>query len=222
MTLFKNTIIILLLLIMFFSADALAQNEYKSPGKAFFYSLVFPGLGEKYVGELGMAKYFIAAEALMIGCAIGTDMYSGWLEEDYRAFAANHAGISLAGKNKDYFVEISRYNSIFVYNEFMRQDRSFNRIMAETPDNIWIWDTVENRRKFYSMRVDADNIKNRTTFFYSGVFLNHIISGIHAAFRAKRYNAETGNNNDHSNGTGFKAGFNPLNPRKFFTAVISF
>ncbi|MCP4725536.1 MAG: hypothetical protein GY863_10890 [bacterium] len=215
-----RTIIIVTVLLLLTNTQVFSQDEYKSPSKAFFYSILFPGVGEKYVdGKLGFAKYFLVNEAVMLGFAVGYEVYSDWLEEDYRAFAANHAGTDISGKSKDYFVTISRYTSIFIYNEFMRQDRSFNKVINETPENIWIWDTVENRRKFYNMRVDADNVQNRTTYFYSGLFLNHVISGIHAAIKAKRHNRGIDNN---GGGLDFKMGFNPFNPRKFFRAAIDF
>ncbi len=215
------TLVILIASIALLSVPAHSQDDHRSPAKAFFYSLLLPGLGQKYVdGELGFAKYFIVTEAIMIGFALGNELYSDWLEEDYRAFAANHAGVDISGKSKDYFVTISRYNSIYIYNEFMRQDRYFNKVLNETPENIWIWDTVENRTKFYDLRVDADNVQNRTTYFYSGVFLNHVVSSIHAAIKAKRHNSRV--KRDEPGKIGFNMGFNPLDQRRFFKAEINF
>ena len=168
-----------------------AQQKQKSPAKAFFYSLLLPGLGQQYVENVGNARYMIGAEALLFGLAIGHEKYSDWLEEDYRAFAATHAGINPAGKNKDFYVTISGYNSIYIYNERMRINRNFDEIIPETPENIWVWKSPEYRRTFHLRRVDADKIQNRTMYFYAGIFLNHVVSGIHAAIKAQRHNQES-------------------------------
>ena len=174
---------------LFLASDSAAQQEQKSPAKAFFYSLLVPGLGQRYVENVGNARYFIAAEVLLFGLAVGHEKYSGWLEEDYRAFAAAHAGINPAGKSKSFFVEISRYNTIYVYNEKMRINRDLDKIIPEIPENIWVWDLEANRFAFHDRRVDADTTQNRTIYFYSAMLLNHVISGIHAVIKAKRHHA---------------------------------
>ena len=170
------------------ASKAVAQQNRKSPFKAFMYSLLVPGLGQKYVDNVGNARYFIAAEVILVGLTVGHEKYSDWLEEDYRAFAASHAGVDHAGKEKDYFVIIARYNSIYQFNKKMRIDRDFESVLPETTENIWYWDSDENRNAFLERRIDADRIHNRTIYFYSGIFLNHVLSGIHAAFKAKRHN----------------------------------
>ena len=180
----------------------------KSVVRAFFYSFLVPGLGQKYVNNIGSARYFIATEAVMFGLAAGHELYSDWLEEDYQAFAAVHAGIDPAGKSKNYFIEISRFNSIYIFNKNMRLNRDFQSVIPETPENIWVWDSKENRLKFHDKRVDADRMQNRTIYFYTGIFLNHVVSGIHAAIKAKRYNGQSGESN-------FNVKFlttNPVNP----------
>lgn len=168
-----------------------AQQNQKSPAKAFFYSLVIPGLGQRYVENVGNARYMIGAEALLLGLVIGHEKYSDWLEEDYRAFAVSHAGINPAGKDKNFYVTISGYNSIYLYNERMRINRNFDKVIPETPENIWVWESPEHRRTFHLRRVDADKIQNRTLYFYAGIFLNHMVSGIHAAIKAQRHNQKS-------------------------------
>jgi len=170
------------------SAAAGAQSGKKSPGRAFLSSLLVPGLGQHYVESHGSIKYFAAAEVVMFGAAFGLEQYSDWLEEDYRAYAAEHAGVNPEGKDKDYYVEISKYNSIFIYNEKARIDRDPDSVIPETPGNIWVWDSAENRINFHYKRVDADNTSNRAIYFWTGIFVNHLVSGIHAAILAKRHN----------------------------------
>lgn len=195
-------------------SSSLAQSDFKSPARAFFYSFLIPGLGQKYVSNIGNARYFIASEAIMIGLAVGHELYSDWLEEDYRAFAGVHAGIDPSGKDKNYFIDISRFNSIFIFNESKRKNREFESVISETPENIWVWDSRENRLIFHDRRVNADKLQNRTIYFYTGIFLNHVISGMHAALKAKKYNGQSGQTGE-SGENNFDMKFmttNPLNP----------
>jgi len=181
----------LLAVVLAYTHGSSAQEAPKSGKRAFFYSLLVPGLGQRYAGSPGSARYFVAAEALLFGCAAGHEVYSNWLEEDYRTFAAVHAGLNPEGKDKRYYVEIARYNSIYIYNEKMRVSREFAMVIPETPGNIWVWDSDENRLKYHFRRMDADRIHNRTIYFYTGIVLNHIISGIHAAILVRRHNEHT-------------------------------
>ena len=165
-----------------------AQSGQKSVARAFFSSLIVPGLGQHYAGSAGSVKYFVGAELLLAGLGVGHDQYAEWLEEDYRAFAAEHAGVSVQGKPKQYFVDIATYNSIFIYNEKMRIFDS-RSVIPETEDNIWVWDSDESRLAFHFKRVDSDKYANRAVYFYTGLFVNHLVSGIHAAILAQRYNS---------------------------------
>ncbi|MFC1477181.1 hypothetical protein ACFL6L_01825 [candidate division KSB1 bacterium] len=177
------------------STHGIAQESRISSKRAFFYSLLVPGLGQYYVNSKESIKYFAIAEVSMIGAAIGHEAYSNWLEEDYRTFAVRHAGVNPQGKNKHYYVEISKYNSIYIYNEKARINRYPESIIPETPENIWVWDSRDNRLKFHFKRVDADKIGNRAVYYYTGLFVNHLVSGIHAAIIAKRQKSSDSKSN---------------------------
>jgi hypothetical protein len=196
-----------------------AQNAQKSAAKAFFYSLLIPGLGHKYVDNIGNARYFIAADIVLFGFGIGHDIYSNVLEDDYRAFGASHAGFVQEGKNKEYIIAVSRYNSIFDYNKAMRLNRDFDLVFPETTGTAWIWDSSANREQFLDRRIDSDDIRNRRTFFYSGMFLNHILSGLHAAFKAKRYNDNAQKTNWNLQ---FRSMAHPINPSHFIDITYKF
>lgn len=211
------------LLFLCFASKGTAQQrphpEQKSAAKAFFYSFLVPGLGQRYVDEVGNARYFIAAEGLLLGFAVGHELYSNWLEEDYRAFAALHAGIDQEGKSKFYYIEISRYNSIYIYNEKMRLNRDFNKVIPEISSNLWVWDSKENRLNYHDRRVKADKIQNRTIYFYTGIFMNHVISGIHASIKARRSPDQTMENSSWH--LRFKTS-NPYNPTHSLSLTFRF
>ena len=64
----------------------------KSKGKAFFLSLLLPGLGERYVGSNTKSQIFVGTEVLLWLGYAGFNRYSAWRKEDYfrksRAVAA--------------------------------------------------------------------------------------------------------------------------------------
>ncbi|MFC1553713.1 hypothetical protein ACFL7D_03675 [candidate division KSB1 bacterium] len=218
---FKKLIYLILIGLIFSYnvSDCSAQYEEKSAKKAFFYSLLLPGLGQHYVEDKLGAKIFAGTELAMIGLAIGHEKYSGWLKEDYETFAAEHAGIDPYGKEKDYFVEISQYRNIYMYNEKMRKERLFDKVIPELPGYIWVWDSKANQDQYHVKRIKADKIKNRTILFYSGILANHIISGIHAVIKARRYKPQT---NENSWDISYYSNQNPYNPAYFVKFSIKF
>ena len=118
-----------------------------SPAKAFFLSFLVPGLGEHFIGKKGISPYLIFTEvSLWIG-VIGTNMYAGWLEDDYRAFAANHAGVINADKTDRYYVNIGNFMNIYDYNAKKRFDRDNSLVYDEDGNFYWQWDSKENREK---------------------------------------------------------------------------
>ncbi len=171
------------------TAPVFAQQNQKSPAKAFLYSFLVPGLGHYYVENVGKACLFITADVILFGMGIGHTIYSETLEDDFKAFGAAHAGFDPAGKDKDYFIAASRFLTIYDYNNDMRLNRDFDKVLPETPGIVWSWDSPDNRTLFLQRRIDAKRIKNRRNFYFAGMFLNHVLSGIHASFMAKRFNA---------------------------------
>ena len=87
-----------------------------SPAKAFLLSFIIPGWGERYTGNKGISNYLIAAEITLWLSFLGVDLYSNWLEEDYKSFAADHAGVVNTGKRDKYYVHIVNFMNIHDYN----------------------------------------------------------------------------------------------------------
>ena len=75
-------------------------------------TLLLPGWGQAYAGSKSMMKVFIVSEALLWGSFLGFTVWSNWLENDFTAFAATHAGISTSNKPNKYFVDIGNFDDI--------------------------------------------------------------------------------------------------------------
>ena len=71
------------------AADATPLN-YKSPGKAFLYSLLVPGLGQLYYGSRMKPVAFVALEAFGWSQALKFHSNGADLTDAYEAFAGEH------------------------------------------------------------------------------------------------------------------------------------
>ena len=107
-------------------------GDRKSIGLAAAYSFLLPGMGELYVGNYDMGKYFTIAEgALWVGLA-GVNLHANSLQDDARRYAAAHAGTSFDGKKDQYFVDISNFNSVYQFNEQVLRDRNPQKLYDPT------------------------------------------------------------------------------------------
>ena len=163
-------------------------SEIKSPAKAFFFSLLVPGLGEYYVGNHSPIKYFMGVETILWFLHTGVDRYSDILQDDYRNFASVYAGAPVAGKQKQYFINIGNFNDIYSYNNKKQVDRSPNRVYPVNEEYFWSWDTDGDRERFKKIRIQSDYLKSQLRYISAGIFVNHLVSAMNAAFMARRWN----------------------------------
>jgi TM2 domain-containing membrane protein YozV len=159
-----------------------------SRGKAFLLSFLVPGLGEYYAGSPRMAKIFIGTEIAAWTAFFAFRTYGKWRKQDYHNFAISHAGISLAGKDHDYFVNIEHFNNIREYNQKKLQERNINALYPENDKYSWEWDSKKNRLKYEQIRMSSDKAFSNSTLVIGVVVLNHIVSGIDAMRAAVKTN----------------------------------
>ncbi|MBN1542528.1 hypothetical protein JW992_10310 [candidate division KSB1 bacterium] len=168
--------------------QASAISGEKSRSKAFFLSLLLPGLGERYVGYRLKSELFLAAEAaLWLGYAGFSKSYD-WQRSDYVAFAAAHAGADVREKDNAYFLDMENYATIHDYNAAKLRQRNLQAYYRDVETFYWEWDTEENRRRFGDLRVNADRTHNRATLTLGLIVANHLISAIDAMWSVYRYN----------------------------------
>ncbi len=159
----------------------------KSRGKAFLFSLILPGLGERYAGANKKAQFFLASEmTLWLGYA-GFVTYRDWRKDDYKTYAASYAGVDLEGKSDSYFVDIGNYDSIYEYNAAKLRQRNLPDYYRDVEQYYWDWDNDTHRHKFDQLRISADNANNRATFVVGAILANHVISAIDAVWSVFKY-----------------------------------
>ncbi len=158
----------------------------RSSAKAFFLSLALPGAGEFYAGSKKSGLIFLGAEiALWSGCG-AFRTYGDWKKEDYRLYAAVHAGVDLSAKDHAYFVDIENYSDLQVFNDAKLQQRDLRGMYPEDRAYSWSWDSDESRTRFKSLRLSSDRAYNRSFIVIGAIVVNHIISGIDAVRVAKK------------------------------------
>ena len=165
-----------------------SQPEAKSPGKAFFYSILLPGAGQFYAESDNSAVLFLGAEALLWLGLVGNNLYADHLVDEYRAYAVQHAGVLNGGKDNDYWAVIGKYEDIYSYNEQRRRERRFDEVYEENTFYYWSWDSKTNRYNYDRSRLQANEIADREVYFWGAIALNHLASAIHALAMARSYN----------------------------------
>jgi hypothetical protein len=160
----------------------------KSKGRAFLQSLILPGWGQHYARSHTMLKVFAASEVLLWGTFAGFNLWSNWLQNDYRTFAVSHAGVDLGGKSAKYFVDIGDFNDIFEYNQAQLRNRAVSTLYPETDEFFWRWDSEDNRRRFEDLRIRSDRAANRAELTLAVIFVNHLVSALQATLAVHKYN----------------------------------
>ncbi len=163
------------------------SSRMKSIPKAFLLSLLVPGTGQFYAQAPRRGRFFVGAEAAIWAGYLGFQLHSNWKEEDYKLYAAEHAGVDPGGKSKGYFEDVSLFMSMEEYNR--RQLRNF-REDAElySQGDFWEWDSDRSRRKFDSLYRASTNAEHNAVIMTGIGLLNHFLSAVDAARTAKAFN----------------------------------
>ena len=148
-------------------------------------SMVFPGWGEYSLGNQVRGRIFVLSETTLLLAILGSYFVSKRQEMEFIAYAAEHAGISSAGKDRQFWVDIGNYSSLLAFNEEHLRWRDFNALYEDNDTWTWSWDSNNNRERFENMRIASDSWMLRCSFFIGGVVLNHIVSAIDALYLSK-------------------------------------
>lgn len=167
------------------SSDAAAER--KKPGLAVLYSLLLPGMGEMYA-ESSSGTYFLIAEGVLWLTYAAFDVRGNSLQDDARSFAQVYAGVSAAGKNDQFYVDIGNFFSMDSYNDKKLRDREPDRLYSAAEGYAWEWRSEQDRLLYRDQRVSADQWLNNRKFVGAAILLNHVASAINAARAAIRYN----------------------------------
>jgi len=153
-------------------------------------SLVLPGWGEYSLDNQIRGRIFVLSETVLLLAILGSYSVAQRQETEYKAYAAEHAGIDPIGKDRQFWVDIGNYSSLFTFNEEHLRWRDFNALYEDNDTWSWTWDSSNNRERFENMRIASDIWRLRGSFLIGGVVLNHIVSAIDALYLSKISNIQ--------------------------------
>ena len=148
-------------------------------------SLVLPGWGEYSLDNQIRGRIFVLSETVLLLAILGSYSVAQRQETEYKAYAAEHAGIDPIGKDRQFWVDIGNYSSLFTFNEEHLRWRDFNALYEDNDTWAWAWDSSNNRERFENTRIASDSWRLRGSFLIGGVVLNHIVSAIDALYLSK-------------------------------------
>jgi TM2 domain-containing membrane protein YozV len=182
------------------------KKSHKSPGLAFIYSLIIPGLGHVYADRFVTGKYFMISEAAIWLTYAAFSVYGNWLLDDAYGFSTTHAGVDISGKARDdkFFTDIANYNNVYDYNDDMLRQGSYDKLYDPQAGYYFYWDNETNRKNYKEDKLAGDKTLNDRLFVVGAAVVNHIMSAISAVFAANSYNNEISRKS--SGGFSFKAG----------------
>ncbi|MFB0517337.1 MAG: hypothetical protein ACETWG_12145 [Candidatus Neomarinimicrobiota bacterium] len=167
------------------SISAQASNGPAEKG-ALIRSLVLPGWGQQVLGDRAAARRFAMAEAgLWLGYFV-THSAAGWYRQDYRAFAALHAGVEYRQRPDIYYVRLGRYDSITAYNQAQLRQRNLAAVYPLGTHLDWQWDFSVNRQHYADLRRASLRAAKAASFVIGGMVVNRAIAAIHVLFLSRR------------------------------------
>jgi hypothetical protein len=168
------------------------KGSKKSPGLAFIYGFLVPGMGHVYSNNFSTGKYYMISEAVIWLTYTAFSIYGNWLLDDAYTYATNHAGITVGTKARDdkFFIDIANYSNVDEYNNEKLRFGEYDKLYYPEEGYGFYWNSDEERRLYRGDKIGGDRTLNDRLFVVGAVFINHLISGISAVFSANNYNNE--------------------------------
>ena len=185
----KNKILILLVLILLSLPLFSQQIEEKIYSVneirlTVLKSLVLPGWGEHSIGKHNRGYMFNSAELTGWLAYAAFTLYGNQSKNDMKAYASDHAGVNISGKNNQYWTDIGNYMDIHSYNDQKTRYRQIDYIYTDD-DKFWAWDSKESKKNFDDMRLSSRIAKRNASMVLSALVLNRLLSVIDIATLTK-------------------------------------
>ncbi len=163
------------------------ETGYKSTNLGFLLSFLLPGSGQAYAQSKGRSTIFLGVEAAVWAGFFGLRGYGGWLQDDYKLYAAEHAGIDPEGKDDEFFRSLAFYDSREEYNRYkLWGDREDAKPYGE--DYYWEWENPQAKKRYKSIRDRSETAYQRAIYMLGLALLNRVVSSIDAVKQVRNYN----------------------------------
>ena len=189
-TLSKITLIIICILQGIAAQDfSLDKSIPKVKLAPIIKSLVLPGTGEFSLDNKSRGRVFSFVESALWITTVGSFLMSNIEHRKSKVFAVEHANIFVAGKDKEFWVDIGNYDT---REDFIQEHLRFRDYDAveRYKNNDWDWDwrgSKSHRESFESMRISSDRLALAGKFFIGGIVVNHFVSAIDVLYLQNRF-----------------------------------
>jgi hypothetical protein len=165
------------------------REGMKSTTKAALLSFILPGAGEIYGGAKTKGQIFIFSEASVWAGYFAFRTYGNWLEDDYKSYAASHAGVDLIGKPGNFFDNLAFYDSRDLYNQFAPLYHS-GEVRPYPEDDLWnwVWESRDSRLYYRELKNRSRNASRRALYMVGLSVVNRIVSVLDAMKTVRTYN----------------------------------
>ncbi|MEA3286841.1 MAG: hypothetical protein U9Q77_05655 [Candidatus Marinimicrobia bacterium] len=146
-------------------------------------SAILPGWGEHSYNSSTRGYLFNGIEVALWIFA-GT-AYSAAVshENDLFYFASEYGQITDPQHHSDVFMDrVSKYDNMEEYNAQMLRNRQWDRIYSAENGEYWNWESDEKRQKYFSIKTQRYLWRQRLTYSFGAIALNHLVSTMDALY----------------------------------------
>jgi hypothetical protein len=156
------------------------RDSGKSKWAAAGLSMLVPGAGEMYLGDKRTAGYFMAAEGAVWGTYATFSVRGNWLKQEYRNYAAIHAGVRPQGKDDKFFEDVLRFRSRDSYNNWYHLVyRDQIPLYPENDEYFWEWTDYDEWDTYEAMRSKSETSYRNAKITLAAGLINRLISVVH-------------------------------------------
>jgi hypothetical protein len=203
--LYLAAVSVLILFFVWMDNDAIAQevtesdfryqqNEVRElrPGTAMLRSFALPGWGHYYVDRSSWRRgqFHLGADLVLITTWVYLHTNANMLEGNMYTLANAYAGINLRNSNRRLEIAVGNFMSLAEYNDAQLRSRNWDRILEDTPENRWSWQTDEQRIDYVLLRDRMERARQQVPAVISLMVLNRVVSGVHAFIQARNHNRD--------------------------------
>jgi hypothetical protein len=190
------------------------SGKKKSMVKAGAYSLLLPGLGQRYVGSSVKSKIFIGVETAIWASFISFTVYEGWKEDDMIRFAAERANARLENASDEFLDVVGFYESIDQYNMVGRAtDFGTRPYLFDTPENHWRWQSETDQSAYRQLKNRWREAGRRAELALVLAVVNRLASAIDAVRDARKSNRSLDTEFSDNKRPAVEVAINPLSNR---------
>jgi len=161
-----------------------------SKTKAVLLSLLVPGAGHMYADAGGRGEIFMGTEVAIWVGYIAFNTYGHWKEDDYVRYATRYAAIDPAGKDDEFYRNLTFYDDRDEYDKSGRIIDPSSPYYAPNSGYDWYWESETKREEYRSMRNASKTAFRKATFMIGVAVFNRILSGIDAFRVAQKKSSE--------------------------------